>query len=287
MSIGILYESKEWSSYYLEKCISDMGLTARLIDMQGEIDEGELLSYKLIANRMPGSAGFRGHQKSLDRTPAVIELLKNNGVPMINTYETHFYETSKELSTKTLAARGFPVPAVYCVCHPAQMAENTEIEYPCIVKPDCGGRTNCTFIVGSRKELGEIMKNVPNIKFIAEEYIVPELGFLTRVEVIGRSCRSVLKKGIAENGLAAYHLGSVFEAYPEVGAKVKNSAVDIMDMLKIEAGSMDIIENNSGFYVIDINSVSNASEDNIETFKFDLIKETAEYIVGKYKKLCL
>ena len=58
-----------------------------------------------------------------------------------------------------------------------------------------------------------------------------------------------------------------------------------MDLLQIEAGSMDIIENHSGFYIIDINSVSNASEDNIEMFDFDLIKETATHAVKRYREI--
>ena len=47
----------------------------------------------------------------------------------------------------------------------------------------------------------------------------------------------------------------------------------------------DIIENHNGFYIIDINSVSNASEDNIEMFDFDLIKETAAHAVKRYMEM--
>jgi ribosomal protein S6--L-glutamate ligase len=67
--------------------------------------------------------------------------------------------------------------------------------------------------------------------------------------------------------------------------EIKDTAVRAMDCLKIEAGSMDIIENKTGYYIIDVNSVSNASEDNTEMFGFDLMKETAAYAVKRHNRL--
>ena len=295
MAIGILYESKEWSSYALRDNIAAMGVTARLIDMQEDIDEDELLSFDLILNRVFASSVFRDHQKSLDRMPGIIELLRSRNIPMINPYKAHFYEISKELSTSTLARHGFPVPEVYCVFTPVQISGSAiiqgsasalaQIKYPCIVKPDCGGRTNCTFIVRDDDHLAQCMKNVPDIKFIAEEYIRPGYGYLTRIEVIGGSCKLILKRSVTEGGLSAYHLGSVYEAYEDCNDEIRLAAVKAMDLLQIETGSMDIIENTGGFYIIDINSVSNASEDNIEMFDFDLMKETAAYAVKRYREL--
>jgi len=287
MSIGILYESKEWSSYALRDNIIHMGIAVKFIDAQEEINENELLSCDLILNRVFASAVFRGHHKSHTQMPHVIKLLQQRNIPMINPPEAHFYEISKEYSTKTLAAHGFPVPKVYGVYTPAQMTDSEGIEYPCVVKPDCGGRTNYTFIIKSYQELTECMKNAPDIQFIAEEYIYPEYGYVTRIEVIGRACKLMLKRSVSSNGLSAYHLGSAYAAYPELPCKIKHSAISVMDLLHIEAGSMDIIENSGGFYFIDINSVSNASEDNTEMFNFDLMWETAAYAVKKYKGLKL
>ena len=285
MGIGILFESKEWSSYALEKNVNDLGVTARLVDMQDDVAREELLSYDLIVNRVPASAVFRGHQKALDRMPGVIDLLKGSGIPMINTYEAHYYETSKARSTLTLGAHGFPVPKVFGVFRPYEITENVELEYPCIIKPDCGGRTNCTFIFKNYQELAGSMKDAPDIEYIAEEYLYPEFGYLTRVEVIDGECRLIHKKSVTECGLAAYWLGSTFTPYHDISNKIKKSAVQAMELLQIGSGSMDIIENKNGFFFIDINSISNASEDGTEIFQFDLMKETAAYIVKKYRKM--
>ena len=285
MLIGILFESKEWSSYALHENIIAMGVPAKLIDLQMDHNEDEILSCDLIVSRIFASAVFRGHQKSLCRMPGVIEALKKSNIPMINPYEAHFYEISKDYSTRVLADHGFFVPKVYGVFTPSEIIHATTIHYPCIVKPNCGGRTHYTFIVKEPSELASSMKEAPDMAFIAEEYIEPEYGYLTRIEVIGRSCKLILKKSVTENGLSAYHLGSVYAAYNDCSDSIKNAAIQAMDLLQIEAGSMDVIENRNGFYMIDINAVSNASEDNTDMFHFDLMKETATYVVKKYHEL--
>jgi len=119
--------------------------------------------------------------------------------------------------------------------------------------------------------------------FIIEEYIPPEFGFITRIEVIGGACRLIVKRSVMENGLSAYHLGSAYSIYADCPGAVRAAAVRAADLLCIETGSFDIVENSSGFFIIDVNSVSNVSEDNTEMFQFDLMRETAAYAVEKYR----
>ena len=320
MTIGILYESKEWSTYALRDRIAEVGVPVKLFDLQERLDPDELLSCGLIVNRIFASAVFRGHQKSLDQMPAVLELLEKHGVPLINPAEAHYYETSKTRAKEALAAHGFSVPKLYGSFYPAQwtkgdvntegtvlfMFKNTKgtvpsvsdvlqtqgtspfvFEYPCIVKPDCGGRTTHTFIVHDRQELSDAMKDAPGVCFIAEEYILPEKGYVTRLEIIGGEIRLALKRGVAANGLSAYHLGSEYDFYEDLPDEIADTAIRATELLSIEAGSMDIIENDTGFYIIDANSVSNASEDNTEMFNFDLMKETAAYAVKRYNTVVI
>jgi len=290
MTIGILYESKEWSIFALRDRIAGMGVPVKLLDMQEEIDLNELLSCRMIISRVFASAVFRGHQKALDLMPAVIELLKESGIPMINPAEAHYYETSKKRAKEKLAAHGFPVPDLYKVFTQNQFAESAEsfeIKYPCVVKPDCGGRTSYTFIVRGYPELSESMADAPDIRFIAEEYIRPEYGYVTRIEGIDRECRLAVKRSVTETGLSAYHLGSEYEIYTDLPGGIRDTAINALDCLHIGAGSLDMIENSTGFYIIDVNSVSNVSEDNTEMFNFDLMKETAAYAVKIYGNLFL
>ena len=235
-------------------------------------------------NRIFASAQFREHFRSLRETPQVIEYLKSKQIPMVNPYQAHYYEINKTLSTKVLEKNNIAVPLVYTTGYKKDI-QKSDVQYPCIIKPNCGGRTNYTFIVHSDKELEDVLEKIPDIEMIVEEFMEPSYGYLTRIEVIDEECKLILKRGIAVNGLSAYHLGVKYQAYTDCPENVKNTALRAMKILEIESGSMDIIENEKGFYIIDVNSVSNASEDNTEMFQFDLMKEIAKYVVKKYKEL--
>lgn len=284
MPIGILYESIEWSSFALEENIKKLGVETIMLNTEEDIDEAKLLSCELIVSRVFASAQFRGHQKSLEKMPQIIEILKKNNIPMINPYEAHYYEISKELSTNTLRDQNISVPEVYGVFR-KDTVDTLTFQYPCIIKPNCGGRTNATYIINNKEELEKALIEIPNIEMIAEEFIEPIFGYLTRIEVIDHECKLILKRSVAENGLSAYHLGSKYEQYRDCREEIKNTAIKAMELLQIESGSMDIIENKEGFFIIDVNSVSNASEDNTEMFEFDLMLETAKYIVKKYNQM--
>lgn len=285
MAIGILYESQEWSSFALLDKILEQGVAAELVDLRQDVDMDKLLSYDLIVNRVFASSVFRDNHRALEQMPRVLEALERADIPIINPAKAHWYEISKALSTKALAEGGFPVPQVYGVFLPREMEQADTLHFPCVIKPDCGGRTNYTFILHSRQELAAALQNVPEIPLIAQEYIPTQYGFLTRIEVIDRQCKLVLKRSVAENGLSAYHLGSTYQFYPECSPVVLQAAVSAMDLLCIECGSLDIIENDNGFFIIDVNSVSNASEDTIEMFRFDLMGEIAAYVVNQYNQM--
>ncbi len=287
MAIGILYESDEWSSYQLLDEVQALGVEATLLDAAKPISTATLLSFDLIVNRVFASAIFRHNHYALAQMPTIIGLLEQQGIPMINPYQAHFYEISKARSTAALAHHGIAVPVVYGVFDRQELQQTNRLQYPCIVKPDCGGRTNSTYILHSRDQLQAAMQTAPDIRYIAEEYILPQYGYLTRIEVIGGACRLILKRSVTEGGLSAYHLGSIYTRYDDCADIIKDTAIRAMDLLSIESGSMDVIENDTGFYIIDVNSVSNASEDNTETFGFDLMKETAAYVVGQYERLAV
>lgn len=293
MSIRLLYESDEWSTYALQSRIQEQGIPCRLICMEEEISWEQFADCDLVVSRIFASAQFRGHKKSLRLMPELISYLKENQIPMLNPYQAHFYEISKELSTRVLKEHGFPTPEVYGTFQNREgfrpedvlNALPAGIEYPCIVKPNCGGRTTCTYIIHSEKELQDALFELPYIEMIVEEYIEPVHGFLTRIEVIGDECRLIVKRSVTENGLSAYHLGSKYQDYPDCPKEIRETAVGAMRVLDIRFGSLDIIEGSSGFFIIDVNAVSNASEDNTEMFHFDLMKETAQYIAQQYREI--
>lgn len=282
--VGILYESEEWSSHALEAEARACGLPAFLVNLQ-QADKLDVLDgCGLVVNRIFASAWCRGHRRSLERMPEVFAWLKDRNIPVINSPAAHFYEIDKDLTTRTLLAHGLPAPQVYGVFRPHE-ATRAALPFPCILKPNCGGRTTHTHIVHDREELERAMAATPDMPMLAEEYLPTSYGFVTRMEILGGECRLILRRGVVEGGLSAYHLGSSYAPYPDCPERVRKAALDAMRLLDVDMGSLDIIENERGCFIIDVNAVSNASEDNTAMFSFHLMRETARHVARRYAVL--
>ncbi len=274
---AILFESHEWSCFKLCEELNSMGFSAKLIDTEKPIDLNLILSYDIVINRVFASAPFRNHTASFDNVSQILPALQKHNIPVINSAQAFFYDINKNLTTKTLFQNGIAVPQVYGVFKAPNFPN---LQYPCVIKPNCGGRSNYTYIVKNKQMLNSI--SLPDIEFIAQQFIKPQYGYLTRIEVIGTECALILKRSVAENGLSSYSSGSTYSVYQNCNSQIKSTAIKTMQILGIETGSLDIIENDTGFYIIDVNSTSNVAKENTKMFGFDLMKQTALYIKQKY-----
>ncbi len=288
MSIGILYESNEWSTFSLFEYLTRLlpKKKVRLYNLETDVNIEAILTHNLIVNRIYASAYFRGHKISLFNVKKILDLAKQNGKVILNSYEAHFYEIDKYLTSQVLRKHGLSVPEIYGCFKGKGNLKGITFAYPLIIKPNCGGRTKDTHLVYTEEQLKLIRRQLnPEIYYLAQAYLMPRGNFITRIEYIGGRPVQVLKKMLTVDGLATYNLGSKFYAYPECPVSVLEKAKLALELLKIEMGSLDIIESQNDSYIIDVNSVSNTSEDFVHAFNFDLMQETAKYIASKYYSL--
>lgn len=288
MSIAILFESHEWSSFALadgvRKYLPDVEVT--LYDLETAVSEEKILTNDLIVSRIFASAQFRSHDASLQKVISILNEAEDRGIPLLNSRAAHFYEINKQLAAQVLNTYNIPAPKVYACLYPRQGFNGLKIDYPAIVKPNCGGRSTDTYVIKKPEDLPSTWQLLdPDVEFLIESYIPPKDGYVTRIEVIGGQCVQLLKKSVTDAGIAAYHLGSRFVDYSDCPAEVQKLALDAVNCLDIQMGSLDIIEGENGNYVIDVNSVSNYAEENIEMFGFDLIDACAQFIAKTYQGL--
>ncbi len=282
--IGILYESNEWSDHKLAAEVKAHGIDVRLINLEDPASEQATLDCDLLVSRVFASAQFRDHAASLERMPRIAEEADRSGISLVNPARAHFFETDKRLATQTLAEAGFVTPRVFA-CGKPNMLNPATFSYPCVIKPNCGGRTTCTTIAHNAAEAQKFLEAAPFIDFIVQEYIEPVRGFLTRIEIVDGTCALIVKRSIAANGLSAYHLGSTYELYDDCSNEVKQTAERAARTLSFELGSFDLIEGDRGPCIIDANSVSNVSEDCTDLFGLDLMAEHAAYLARRYRML--
>ena len=313
--IGVLYESGEWSDYKLAAELAEAGLEVKMVDLAlGEarderaaaVAAGEALACDVLVSRIFASAVFRGHGYVHQRMRELLVVAERKGIPLINPAPAHFYEIDKKRAVEDLARVGVDAPCVQALGKPRALlacleegaaaptlAERaargaskelgtTGWSFPCIIKPNCGGRTTFTCLAHSKEEARAFLAEAPDLEFIVEEYVEPERGFVTRVELVDGVCALIVKRSVVAGGLSAYHLGSTYALYPDCPERVRAAAERAGRALSIAFGSFDIIENGGRAWVIDANSVSNVSPDNTATFGgFDLMREYAQAIARK------
>ena len=146
--IGVLYESDEWSDHKLaaelvtalaDACGEDAP-TVTMIDMtRGDCVE-RALGCDMLVSRVFASARFRGHDAALESMERLVDEAQARGIVMINEPRAHRYEISKVASTRALAEAGLMTPAIIAFGMPEGLDASAFV-YPCIIKPDCGGRS--------------------------------------------------------------------------------------------------------------------------------------------------
>lgn len=299
--IGILYESDEWSDWKLgrelEAALAETSpAKVRMINMEDADAVKQALACDLLVSRVFASAAFRGHDQAHRTMEELIALVDSKGIPLINPGRAHRFEIDKRLATETLRAAGISAPAIVAWGTPAKLGATTDVAtpdqptpdqwpYPCIIKPNCGGRTTHTAVLRSPADARVFLAKAPDLVFIVEPYIEAAGGFLTRVEVVDGRIALVVKRSVAASGLSSYHEGSTYELYPDCPAAVTSAVLEAARVLDIQFGSFDVIEAAEGNFIIDANSVSNVSEDCTELFDFDLMAAYAQALAARYRKL--
>lgn len=283
--IGLLYESDEWSDHKLAAELRACGCPVTMVDMRDAAAVDCALACDFLVSRVFASAQFRGNKEALVRMEALVEEALARGIPLVNPARAHGFEVDKRRAAEELACAGMVVPEVLACARPAGI-DAGGLRYPCIIKPNCGGRTTFTAVARNQDEARAFLDGAPDILFIVEEYVKPERGFITRVELVDGTCALVVKRSVVAGGLSAYRLGSTYALYGDCPQEVLDAACRAGEALSIRHGSFDIIECARGACFIDANSVSNVTEDCTDTFGLDLMRAHARAIAREYRRFC-
>ena len=284
MSIGILYDSIEWSNQHIADLVARAGIEADLINLDREpVDFDRIGKHALLVNRLFPSAHFRDHERAFALAPNVLRVAHGMGLAMVNSYDAFAYDWSKMCTGLALERHGIAAPSLSAYFAQLQMSDRERIVYPAVMKPECGGRSLHTYILEGPSDLERALKDAPAVPFLIQAYVEPAKGYTTRIEIVGGKVVSVMKRFVGDNAISSYHAGSVFEAYPDCPEVVTCTALRTLQLLHMDMGSLDIIEtDNNAFFIIDVNGTTNFSEDNIAMFGYDPIRPIADYIISRH-----
>ncbi len=149
------------------------------------------LRYGLVFNRMSPSAYTRGRGNAVFYTLQFLSHLEQTGVRVINGAQAYRVEISKALQLTLLRSLGLPSPKTRVFHDPCLApAAASGLRFPVVVKPNVGGSGVGIRRFKSPAELadaagGGLPDLGPDHTALVQEYIPPEEGRITRVEVLG------------------------------------------------------------------------------------------------------
>lgn len=298
--IAIVYESNEWSNQYLRDYLEDRNCPVMYVDFENYPAGnsrliGDFAQVGLVVNRLFPSSFYRGHPNTYNRGTKFLADLDSLGIPMVNSFASHVLDFDKRLTGRKLTEAGISNPEIhYCgtdlrhVC--GHLAER--IKYPCVVKPNCGGRTSYTYIVKDSRHLADTAAKLPDIEFIVQEYVRPVQQCIHRVEIFSpgeeQETITAFKRSIDEEGLSAYSRGAIYEKI--LSPAELDGFVPLCRrlslLLDLKMASFDLIASETGeFKVIDVNSTANYAEPDINTFGYNPVAKMGEVIIREYEKI--
>jgi len=289
MSIGILFESKEWSNTTISDILHEQGIDNTLINISDFINDTAFnFEHQLYWNRVFPSAEMRNNHQWLSIVNNFIFTLNELKIPVINSYKAFYFDFNKLAAYKILKEKGFDIPRTLGINSFEACKSSLEtIGLPAVLKRNCGGRAWNLELINNKNHIKKLKRKFPLINdfWLVQEYIPLKYNYITRIELVNDEIICTLKRFLGSGNISSYSRGSSLKLYNDVPEEIIAAAKNALKILDIEMGSLDIIESKNGKnYIIDVNATTNFTDDYIDLLGFNPLEKMCEYVIKRYKK---
>lgn len=220
---------------------------AKIIDC---VNNTDLADYDLV--------WFRGKlSNSINEVTVIGNYLKFKNIPSVNSFYRHHMAVGKLAQMFNLSRNNLPIPKTVSGDNNylPQYIEKF-LDYPLILKDRHGAHGYHNYLVKNERELKEILKSNPGIRFMAQEYIRSEGDY--RILFAGDKCLIIHRMGKEGSHLNNTTQGATaklikLEDFP---AEIIAEARKVADLCRYEISGVDaIIDKQSGqHYFLEANS---------------------------------
>jgi hypothetical protein len=308
--IAILYENESWMAPLFEALDRTGAPYERVFVNDLSFDPaGPAPEWSLAVNKVSPSSYLRGHARSIGVARALLPLLEERGIPVVNGSRAFALETSKARQLLVLGQLGIPAPTARVITDPAQAPlAALELRFPVIVKPNVGGSGALMRRFDTPEELEAGVEAIdlgPDGTGLVQEFLESEDGAIRRVEFLDGEYLYTIR--IATEPGTDFNLCPADICQVEAGVEFDNCVVDapakkqlridaveapaavVDDVLRLgRAGGLDVggveylIAARDGLpYVYDINALSNFVTDAAALVGFDPHARFAEWLVAQ------
>lgn len=265
-------------------------------------------SFDVFFNRMSPSAYLRDGVQGIFYTLNYLKHLENNGIRVINGYETFTYETSKALQLSLLQRLGIAYPKTRVVNHSSQVeAAAGGLRFPIVIKANIGGSGAGIKKFDNMEEVRHAaINNLVDFGVdhtaLVQEFVPARGGYITRVETLGGKflyairvyitgdtfnlcpadiCQTTAGRDLVRNACAldAPKNGLKVEGYTP-HEEVIRQVEAIAQHSKLDVGGIEYIvdDRDGGVLYYDVNALSNFVADAVNVIGFDPHAKLVDFI---------
>lgn len=263
----ILHQDLEYSEKKLCSALRKSRVNTKLVDVREDLSWID--SSMLVLNRVYASVANRNYGDIL-LTLKKIKELEDRGVRVINDSNASFYDYSKFDASKIQKSKGILTPETFLVNNLEQMKNimNSILNYPVILKRNCGGRAVDVKLVKGETHLEQVWSGFENYggNFILQEFVNSLDDFDYRVtcfngKVLYCYTRSLLQEDSSFKWLASVSKGSERKIV-QIDDELKNFVLKATEAIGADFNSLDIVRTDKGYCVIENNLTPNFSDAN-------------------------
>ncbi len=190
---------------------------------------------------------------------AVLRFYEAMGVPLLNSSQAVQRCADKLFSQQILAAHKIPLPKTMLGHFPADLdLVEKKIGFPLVVKTLSGTRGGGVFLTENKekfKDLTDLLAETnSNVHFIFQEYISRSHGRDLRVFTVHGKVVACMERqsvdGSFKSNISRGGHGTLFEPTPEI----EKMAARIVEIMEIDVAGIDLLFDESGFRVCEVNS---------------------------------
>lgn len=253
----------------------------------------------LYVNRLSASSYQRQNQQAVACALNYMAFLVDQGATVLNARQAHL-EVNKVAQMLAFTQHGLPTPRTWVFNHPEQLHHLPEdFPLPLLIKPSQGGAGGLIQRFDSRQALyagAAALTFPPDGLMLAQEYIKPAQGYITRVEVLDGQCLYALKVYPHDNfNLCPADACSVetempsqaqFFLHDHVDTAILTTISRFFTALQLDFGSVEFLISEADdvyFYDLNLNSNYRTTLPGVEDF--DPWGAFADYLVRRLHTL--
>lgn len=284
MSLGFFHNRLDWINHALIVEL-EKSTTVEVIDINDfglDAHDRTAFPHEIYVNRVYPSESMASHN-NIRFMLEVVRHIEHLNIPIINPFAATYADYSKTEAMSLLASQNIPTPGTLLFANKqAALNAGKTMQFPKIVKMDCGGKARNVHKVGTYAEYEKVvMKLDHDHQLIHVEDFLATDGFTTRLVVFDYEVVHISKRTLSHDWLGNVSVaGSSLAPYPHPPRTLYELGEVAARVLQAPIVSFDVAETAGGSYILDVNTTPVFAPRDTEHLGFRPEAKMAEIILA-------